>query len=106
MPSETSRRTTRRMKVMWNAALRCGDTTSDCQVLDISAGGSRIRLAEPLPVRSEVVLVVDRVGRVPGQIIWRRGNYAGIQFLEDRQTVQERLCRVVPQLALHPELAV
>lgn len=94
------------MKVVWNAVLRCGDIASDCQVLDISAGGTRIRLAEPFPVRSEVVLVVDRVGALPGQIIWRRRNCAGMRFSEDRQMVQERLFRVLPQLALDPELAV
>ena len=102
--SSTARRAQKRMKVMWSGTVRRGERFAECQVLDISAGGAKIRIAGPCPVRSEVALITDRLGALPGKISWRRGDLAGIEFSEDRQIVQERLLRVLPQLALFPEL--
>ena len=82
-----------RTRVLWNAEVRCeyGDSLK-CQILDIAAGGAKLRAHIAPPVGSTVDLVLGWSGAVfPSKIVWRRGNHAGIRFLEDPRTVQARL---------------
>jgi PilZ domain len=65
--------------------------------LHISAGGARIRISERFEINSTVVLVVDRLGAFPGEVRWQEGDYAGVSFLEDAQTVERRLSAALPE---------
>ena len=82
----------RRRKVLWNAELRREDgDVVGCQMLDISAGGARIRTEVQFPPGTSVDLIVERVGVFPGTVLWQRGSHAGIGFLEDASSVELRL---------------
>jgi hypothetical protein len=41
--------------------------------------------------------VIDRVGAFPGEIRWQEGDYAGVSFMEDAQTVEKRLRAALPE---------
>ena len=90
-------RVSRRQPVLWSAKLHRDGRVLECQTLHISAGGARIRISERFEINSTVVLVIDRVGAFPGELRWQEGDYAGISFMEDAQTVAKRLGAVLPQ---------
>jgi PilZ domain len=69
----------------------------ECLTLHITAGGARIRISERFEINSTVVLVVDRLGAFPGEVRWQEGDYAGVSFLEDAQTVERRLSAALPE---------
>ncbi len=60
--------------------LYAGDRVVDCEVLNISVGGAKIRLAEPVEVASQVRLRIERVGEFSGRVAWRDGTILGIEF--------------------------
>ncbi len=60
--------------------LYAGDRVGDCEVLNISVGGAKIRLAEPVEVASQVRLRIERVGEFSGRVAWRDGTILGIEF--------------------------
>ena len=55
------------------------------------------QISERFEINSTVVLVIDRVGAFPGEIRWQEGEYAGIRFMEDAQTVEKRLRAALPK---------
>ncbi len=52
----------------------------DCDVLNISAGGVKIRLSQQVEAASQVRLRIDRVGEFSGRVAWRDGAILGIDF--------------------------
>jgi hypothetical protein len=86
-----------RKSVLWSARLYRDGRVLECPTLHISAGGGRIRISERFEINSTVVLVIDRVGAFPGEIRWQEGDYAGIRFMEDAQTVEKRLRAALPE---------
>ena len=84
-----------RKRILWTGKLHHGDQVLDCQVLDLSAGGARIRTAKPWTASSAVVLVCDHLGPLRAEVRWQRANYAGIRFLEDASFIEKRLRRKV-----------
>lgn len=66
-----------------------------CTAFDISPGGIKIRIAEPLAINSRVVLAIDGAGNFPGEVRWRNRGLAGIRFLDDAAVVEERLQRIL-----------
>ncbi len=57
-----------------------GGRVVDCDVLNISAGGVKIRLARQVEAASQVRLRIDRVGEFSGRVAWRDGAILGIEF--------------------------
>ena len=90
-------RVSRRKPVLWSAKLHCDGRVLECLTLHTSAGGARIRISERFEINSTVVLMIDRVGAFPGEIRWQAGDYAGVSFLEDAQTVERRLRAALPE---------
>ena len=86
-----------RKSVLWSARLQRDGRVLECPTFHISAGGARIRISERFEINSTVVLVIDRVGAFPGEIRWQEGDYAGIRFMEDGQTVEKRLRAALPE---------
>ena len=83
-----------RKKVLWDVMLNQNGRNWRCQAFDISPGGIKIRIAEPLAINSRVVIAVDRVGNFPGEVRWQNKGIAGIAFLDDAAVVEERLRRI------------
>ena len=77
--------------MLWNVKLYQDDRFWECQVVDISAGGAKVRLAEPLAISSTVVLEIDRLGNLKGEVRWQNHAFVGIGFLESPDVVEQRL---------------
>ena len=59
---------------------RAGARVHAVNTRDISQGGVKIELDEPVEVGSDVVLMLDKFRPVPGVIRWCADGYAGIAF--------------------------
>lgn len=62
------------------ARLRADARSYDCAVGNISLGGARLRIEEGGPADGQVVLDHPVAGRLPGRLVWRAGQDAGIAF--------------------------
>ena len=79
------RRQHRRCPVFWTGKLSPGnghDEEISVHLMDISAGGARITMAEPLYGFPAVKLTIDRIGEFTGQVVWEGSGDIGIQFVD------------------------
>jgi PilZ domain-containing protein len=73
----------KRRSGMWAAHLELGqDRRVGCVVLDLSDGGAKLLLKEPVAKGKIVTLISDRVGSRGGRVVWADGNRVGVEFLE------------------------
>lgn len=63
------------------ALVRSDGAECAAQFLDISSGGCRIKVEQPVLVGEFVTLRVERSREFPAQIRWVEGNEAGAVFL-------------------------
>ena len=75
-----------RTAVLCQAKLASGEQAWDCEILDISAGGAKIRLTTPLGPGAELSLTIGSHGTFPVQVMWQNGQYLGVAFLCDLET--------------------
>ncbi len=96
--NQTARRHDR-TDLQMQAALQHDQLTLPCSIVNISAGGARLRLeAGTLPPEgTEVVLEFATFGTFPATTIWRTGIQLGIRFTQDPEVMAE----VVMGLALY-----
>lgn len=80
-----------RKRVLWTVKLHHNGRISECQAVDISPGGAKIRIAEPLAISSRVMLAVERLGSLQGEVLWQNHAFAGLRFLESPDVVEARL---------------
>lgn len=59
-----------------------GFAARPCQVLDLSASGAKITVADPTSITTKLRLGFSRDGRSgrPCDVVWRRGQTLGIKF--------------------------
>jgi hypothetical protein len=73
-----------RQSGLWSAQL---ETTSgrrlDCMLFDVSAGGARLRLDEPLAVGEVMMLASERFGTRGVRVAWIAPRHAGLSFLSE-----------------------
>ena len=74
------------------------DTVYDCSVMNLSAGGAKVSVGEPLTRGDYVVLTIDRIGRFDADVVWAREETAGIKFREDPQIVAGEISRMLPTI--------
>jgi len=51
-----------------------------CQVVNVSAGGARLKVEGTYPPGRELVLELAACGRYPGVAVWARGEEMGLKF--------------------------
>ena len=85
------RREQTRRSVMWGALALSSGLQFKCVVLNISAGGAKIRIAQPFPPGTPVTLMVTRFGEFPAYVVWERGERLGLKFQEPPDAVAQRL---------------
>ena len=78
----------RRWKTEWPAELSSPEGRVRCTVLDISSWGARLSLDAAATVPDRVWLVIDSIGTVAGEIVWRRDNTIGLQFVEQQAWIR------------------
>ena len=79
------RRQHRRRTMFWTGKLSCescDDTVISVNLMDISAGGARVMMAEPWYGCAAVKLTIDRIGEFAGQVVWEGSGDVGIRFVD------------------------
>ena len=80
-----------RSLVAWSGVLRDDRGAVKFDVLDVSAGGARLRTDRELRANSKVMLDIHRVGDFLGEVVWQYPDGAGIRFLEDPRDVSSAI---------------
>lgn len=89
-----------RCSVYVQARLATDDSTQDCEILNLSAGGAKLRLPEPVAVGTEVVLTIEGHGTFAAKVAWSDRGHMGLQFMGDRDAA----ARLVWDLVENPEV--
>lgn len=89
-----------RRSVYVAARLTSGEDTIDCQILNISTGGAKLRIKHAGEIDAEVVLTIESHGTFPARVAWRKGDQMGLEFLGDRA----RAARLVWDLLENPDV--
>ncbi|HYM01452.1 MAG TPA: CpaF family protein, partial [Stellaceae bacterium] len=69
-----------RKKVLWAASLETAQGGVECQIVDISPGGSKVRLDKVLGRDNPVTLIIGDIGEFHGVVAWEESGHAGIRF--------------------------
>jgi len=69
-----------RYETFYPGEFSIGDQIVDCVVLNISAGGAKLSVSEPIGDASQVRLRIERIGDFAGRLVWRDGTTMGIAF--------------------------
>ena len=67
----------------------------DCDILNISAGGGRVRSTEAFTHDGALTLHIEGFGEFAGNIAWRRGEIMGMKFHDDPEKVAETLMAIL-----------
>ncbi len=94
----TGARRATRIQVLWSGILRSGHRSSECRIINVSLSGAKAHVSNPSELASPVVLKIDRFGEFHCEIVWREGDYLGLKFLADEQTIEETIGEAVPQI--------
>ncbi len=76
-----------RSAVLWSGEVIQGVRIIPCRILNISAGGAKVRLEGEVPDGSEIRISCNRFGEVPALVVWCRDGKMGLKFLEDPSRV-------------------
>jgi len=71
--------------------LQCCGAWTDCEVVNISAGGARLRVREAYSQGQELCLEIGSCGPFPGVAVWVRGEELGVKFSRDPAETAEAL---------------
>jgi len=71
-----------RIDVAYDAQVHCGEGTIEARILNVSNKGFLLHAAEELEPGMEVLLEVEKLDPVRGQIRWTCGQESGGVFLE------------------------
>src|SRR6185437_16292557 len=69
-----------RKRVVWPATLETVRGKLACRVSNISPGGARLRVDEPVLVGEYVTLAMPAHGEFDGVVAWQRDSVIGMQF--------------------------
>ncbi len=92
-----NRRRFPRTSVLWAGQLMNGSDRTDCLVFNLSAGGARIRVNEPLELDTDCTLRIGQFGEFCGKVVWKAKNLLGISFSTDADEVGARLGATLPR---------
>ena len=72
-----------RHSTLCSGKLVSGDEEVDCEVLNVSVGGAKIRISQPIETNAHVRVKIQRVGEFAGRVAWRNGTTLGIEFHDE-----------------------
>jgi hypothetical protein len=82
MATRNDRRRHKRTRVLFSGCLVSGDQSVQGTMLDLSAGGARIRLTGPLAAPSAITLRLARRIDFHVEPVWSSGGIVGLRFRE------------------------
>ncbi len=97
-PSIMEQRRYRRCSVLWNACVFSAGQTMDAVVLNVSAGGARIRLKGAPALDDRATLSIGRFGDFAGRLVWRDGNEFGMEFLDPPERIVAKVGDTLPRI--------
>lgn len=87
-----------RVQVLWTGHLRAGERSSACGILNVWLSGAKAHVSSPSEVPSPATLQIDHFGEFYCEVEWREGDYLGLRFPSDAETVAETIGRAVPRI--------
>jgi hypothetical protein len=89
------RRRFERKRLLWAATVEVRGQRFEGTIVDLSAGGARIKFDAPVATGDELTLVLKQLDDLGAKVVWQREGEAGLQFLlapdEVAARVQEKL---------------
>lgn len=85
-PDETpvEKRADPRKNVIFDCQLTIDGEVVTCDIVNISAGGARLRFYDLVPGDGDSILHIEDYGDFPGTLVWAAGNVSGFKFKEKR----------------------
>jgi hypothetical protein len=83
IPPGAEHRAHRRADVLVAGRLLCGGQWRPCEVVNISAGGARLRAAGDFCAGAELCLDIEACGQFAASVAWARGGELGLRFSAD-----------------------
>lgn len=84
LATPASNRKYERILVALEGAVLFGGVAEECQILDLSPGGARLRLAKPV-VAEELHLYIHGFGRFPAKVVRNGGTEIAVTFIVDNE---------------------
>ncbi len=97
-PSIMEQRRYRRCSVLWTACVFSGGQTMDAVVLNLCAGGARVRLKGSSEVDDRATVSIGRFGDFAGRLVWRDGNEFGLAFLDPPEHIVAKVGATLPRI--------
>jgi len=72
-----------RRAVCLTGRILCADGAAECAVVNVSAGGARLRAAGDFAAGLEVRLELPACGGLPAVVVWAREGELGLRFTGD-----------------------
>ena len=82
-----SNRKYERVLVALEGAIFATGIAQECQILDLSPSGARLRLSTPLPAQKELHLYIKGFGRFPAQVVRSNDTEIALRFVVDNKSV-------------------
>jgi len=92
----TALRSTVRKRVLWAAKLARGPKRYDCVVVDLSLGGARIHLAQPVTKGEMVTLKLERLGPLRAEVVWQEEQSVGLRVVDDAKAIADTIGSRLP----------
>jgi hypothetical protein len=95
--TDDERRKHKRKPVLWSARIEARDEIVPCIILDLSLGGAKLKgQAASARTRDRVMLVIDRFGAIPAEVVWSRSGHMGLRFTERPESVSHIIGAALP----------
>ena len=74
------RRVSERVDVCLPASIAIGSHVVDCELINLSLTGAKLRVGEDFVGGSPAFLRIEELGEFPGEVIWRYNDKVGFAF--------------------------
>ncbi len=85
-----------RVGALWMATVHAVSDVHDCMVIDVSRGGAKLMLSQAHPLTEIRALVVGALGTFRARLVWQRGEFAGVQFLDPPEKIADAFGGMLP----------
>jgi hypothetical protein len=97
------RRRHERKKLLWAATVEVRGQRFEGMIVDLSAGGARIKFDAAVAAGDELTLVLKQLDELGAKVVWQREGEAGLQFLLAPEEVAARIQQKLPMEAIAAE---
>ena len=95
-------RQSRRHTINVTASLLCNNHNYPAEILDISAGGAKVRLAGyNLEPDSKITIDLPFLNELAASVIWSNGSHCGVKFNDDQNKLNDFLYNLAIYGASH-----